>query len=188
MGQPYHWESRYCKPIENLLNCRSPRPIGVCVTSTIHDEVERGLVGYINRMFDKGQIRMYVPRPPVFKQAQERLRQLWSKVGSPLAVKNAKTAEIRSLYSKLAASNGRRLVDRAKYRPGHSLLPSDADLTLVGEAARLADEGERVALLSSDQDFTSFTTEIHEGFGVKILDLFQFPSDTNSILGLLSQV
>lgn len=158
------------------------------MTSTIHAEVKDGLLRYINRMFDKGQIRMYVPRDPIFKQAQERLRQLWSKVGSPLVVKNAKTGEVKRFYLKLAAANDKRLVERAQHRPGHSLLPSDADMSLLGEAARLADEGEGVALLSRDPDFTGFAAEIHKEFGVKILDLWQFPSDISSILGLLNQV
>ena len=157
------------------------------MTSTIHAEVKDGLVGYINRMFDKGQIRMYVPRYLVFKLAQVRLRQLWAAVGSPLVIRDARTAEVKRFYSNFATAKDKRLVDKAPHRPGHSLLPSDADMTLLAEAARLAGS-DKVALLSGDPDFTSFAADINKEFAVTILNLFQFPGDANSIRGLLTQI
>jgi hypothetical protein len=102
-------------------------------------------------------------------------------------ITNAKTAEVKDFYSHFAMTRDKRLVDKAPRRPGRSLLPSDADMTLLGEATRLA-ESEKVAVLSSDPDFTGFADEIFKEFGVRILNLFQFPSDTNSIRGLLTQI
>jgi len=157
------------------------------VTSTVRGEVESGLLGYINRMLDKGQISLYVPRGILFSQARARFKQLCSKIDANLRITNPKFAEAKRFYSEMARKPDQRLVDNMRQKGRASLMPSDVDLALLGEAARLA-ETEKTALVTNDVDFTSFEPDILRCFDVKVVNLRNMPSDETSVDRTLKKI
>lgn len=87
----------------------------------------------------------------------------------------------------MAAKRDQRLVANAQRKRRTPLLPSDADMKFLGEAATLA-ETENVVMVTNDCDFTSFKSEIRTTFGVRILDIQQLPEDATSIERILAQI
>jgi hypothetical protein len=115
-----------------------------------------------------------------------RLKKLFSEVlkNKVITVKSPKIFEVRQFYERLAKSIDPRLIKNRIRKRRKSLIPSDTDLRILAEAAKLA-KSSAVVLVTDDSDYTLFSNEIKKVFSVHILDSRMLPTTTNGVKSLL---
>ena len=157
----------------DFINCcfRQRQLCRVVSSTTVQKEAKRRLRNAVNQKLTGLKMKRW-EKERMLDVCRMRLDKLFSMLGKGLLeIKDPKVREVRGFYFKLRDLKDWRLFQLREEKGRVSLLPSRADMTILGEAARLA-ETHRVVLVTEDKDYTSFQKEIMREFHVKILSLY----------------
>jgi hypothetical protein len=143
----------------------------MCITETVKDEGLRKLPKIVNRYFDRARIMVYPVRQSVYVKVRHRYIELakcskFSKVESD-------TQDIKTLYMDFlkVAELRKRLEKLQTVKNRGTLLPSETDMKILGEAKTLVGSGYNVCFVTDDGDFISFKDEIRKRINVTVVEL-----------------
>jgi len=157
----------------------------VVTTTTVKYEAMQKVHMIGNRLFDQGRIG-YLPRTLISNTFMERLKKLFYKVlrNKIITIRSPRIVEVRQFYKYLARSLDPRLIKNRIKKRRKNLIPSDTDIRILAEAAKLARDS-AVVLVTDDSDYTLFSDEIQKKFSVYILDSKNLPTTINGVKSLL---
>lgn len=142
----------------------------MCITKTVREEGLGKLHEVVNRYFDRANIKAPAVRQNVYMKLRHRYLDLakqsrHSEVPSDLSKVRSfydgflRVPELRAKLSRLQAKKHRK-----------NLLPSDTDMTILGEACTLS-LSQKVFFVTDDGDFLEFKNEIERELKVNIIEL-----------------
>jgi hypothetical protein len=130
----------------------------------------------VNRYFDRARIRSPAVRESVYIKLRQRYNQLAAH--SKFNVVESDLAKVKDLYASFLKKQKlrARLVElKKKKTKRRGLLPSDADMRILGEAVTLGLKN-RVYFVTDDKDYIFFKNEIKQDLGIDIIELLDLRS------------
>lgn len=144
----------------------------LCITKTVRDEGLAKLPEIVNRYFDRAGIKAHPVRQNVYIKLRRRYLEL-----ANCSKFNAVTSDlqkVRNLYTNfLKVPELRKRLEKLKeMKHRNNLLPSEADMQILGEAGTLS-SSHKVYFVTDDGDYISFKNEIEQELGVIIVELLE---------------
>jgi len=160
--------------------CKQKR-IRYAVTKTVEDEATKNLATVINRYFDRTGIKAPAVRYQVYIKCRRRFLNLLkhrTKIGEISSDFNL----VKTMYMNFAKNPKLRekLLRKKRRKKRKSLLPSEIDMKILGEAYVLTRDNQ-VIFVTDDGDYLNFNDEIEKKLKLKIVALLDLPHFDESV-------
>jgi len=160
----------YNEIISQFVGFCKQRGIKLFISTNARDEASCRITYVINREMDKLGIRAYRLRNEIIMKCVRRLRRLFE-AAVVEEVEGPKISNVRRMY----LQNRERLREVSRKKGRKALLPSETDIKILGEAAKLAEKS-KVIMITEDHDFLDFSDEIENRFRVKVVRISELVS------------
>lgn len=151
-------------------HCKQEK-IRYVVSRTVEDEVNIKLPTVINRYFDKAGIRAFPVRNQVYLKCRRRFLNLL-KHRTKIDEIPTNFDLVKKMYMNFAknAKLKEKLIRKKRRKKRKSLLPSETDMKILGEAYALTRD-HRVIFVTDDGDYLNFKDEIEKKLKLEIIAL-----------------
>lgn len=159
----------------NFIGRCKQEKIRYVVSKTVEDEVTTTLPIVINRYFDRARIMAFPVRNQVYLKCRRRFLSLL-KHRTKIDHISPNFDLVKNMYANFAknAKLREKLMRKKRRKRRKSLLPSDTDMKILGEASTLSRD-HRVIFVTDDGDYLNFKDEIEEKLKLKIIALLDLP-------------
>jgi hypothetical protein len=155
-------------------HCKQEK-IRYAITKTVDDEVATKLGTVINRYFDRARIKAPAVRYHVYAKCRRRFLNLL-KHRAKIGEVSSNFELIKKMYTNFAQNPKlrKKLIPMKSKKRRKSLLPSEIDMKILGEAHALAKDY-RVIFVTDDSDYLNFKDEIEKKLKLEIIALLDLP-------------